>query len=50
MLARRRVAGAAQLREGGLSRRHSACFTFADRGAHVLRDVPGEWRLYAVEC
>jgi class 3 adenylate cyclase len=22
---------------------------FADRGAHVLRGVPGEWRLYAVE-
>ena len=23
--------------------------TFADRGTHVLKGVPGEWRLYAVE-
>jgi class 3 adenylate cyclase len=22
---------------------------FADRGAHPLRGVPGEWRLYALE-
>jgi hypothetical protein len=22
---------------------------FAERGAHVLRGVPGEWRLYAVQ-
>jgi class 3 adenylate cyclase len=22
---------------------------FADRGLHVLKGVPGEWRLYAVE-
>ncbi len=24
-------------------------FTFADRGAHKLKGVPGEWRLFAVE-
>jgi len=24
-------------------------FTFADRGTHTLKGVPGEWRLYAVE-
>jgi class 3 adenylate cyclase len=23
---------------------------FADRGAHELKGIPGEWRLYAVEC
>jgi hypothetical protein len=22
---------------------------FAERGAHVLRGVPGEWRLFAVQ-
>ncbi len=22
--------------------------TFDDRGAHALRGIPGEWRLYAV--
>ena len=23
--------------------------SFADRGAHALKGVPGEWRLFAVE-
>jgi hypothetical protein len=23
-------------------------FTFADRGSHVLKGVPGEWRLFEV--
>jgi class 3 adenylate cyclase len=25
-------------------------FEFADRGAHELKGVPGEWRLFAVEA
>jgi class 3 adenylate cyclase len=23
---------------------------FTDRGTHVLKGVPGEWRLYAASC
>jgi hypothetical protein len=24
--------------------------SFEDRDAHELKGIPGEWRLYAVEC